>query len=109
MPIGTLELRLRGDRMYEFLDRFIAVALPSVPETSRGIKATKALMVEEIILLVLRSKLSFLKLDIDKVNKMSGMDITFVTTAKTNTEAIALLTELGLPFAKNKIRWQKNQ
>ena len=58
-------------------------------------------MVEAIITQVLQSKLFFLKIDIDKVNKIGGMDITFVTSANTDKEAKSLLHELGLPFKKN--------
>ena len=98
MPIGA-KVTLRGERMYEFLDRLITAALPRVRDFS-GIKATgfdgrgnyNLGITEQII---------FPEIDIDKVNKISGMDITFVTTAATDKEAKSLLTELGLPFKKN--------
>ena len=98
MPIGA-KVTLRGERMYEFLDRFITSALPRVRDFS-GIKATgfdgrgnyNLGITEQII---------FPEIDIDKVNKISGMDITFVTSAPTDKEAKSLLTELGLPFKKN--------
>ena len=98
MPIGA-KVTLRGDRMYEFLDRLITSALPRVRDFS-GIKATgfdgrgnyNLGVTEQII---------FPEIDIDKVNKISGMDITFVTNAATDKEAKSLLTELGLPFKKN--------
>jgi large subunit ribosomal protein L5 len=98
MPIGA-KVTLRGERMYEFLDRFITSALPRVRDFS-GIKATgfdgrgnyNLGITEQII---------FPEIDIDKVNKISGMDITFVTSASTDKEAKSLLTELGLPFKKN--------
>lgn len=97
MPIGA-KVTLRGDRMYEFLDRLITSALPRVRDFS-GIKATgfdgrgnyNLGVTEQII---------FPEIDIDKVNRISGMDITFVTDAKTDKEAKSLLTELGLPFKK---------
>ena len=98
MPIGA-KVTLRGDRMYEFLDRLITSALPRVRDFG-GIKATgfdgrgnyNLGVTEQII---------FPEIDIDKVNKISGMDITFVTNAATDKEAKSLLTELGLPFKKN--------
>jgi len=98
MPIGV-KVTLRGERMYEFLDRFVTSALPRVRDFN-GIKATgfdgrgnyNLGVTEQII---------FPEINIDKVNKISGMDITFVTTADTDKEAKSLLTELGLPFQKN--------
>jgi len=98
MPIGA-KVTLRGDRMYEFLDRLITSALPAVRDFS-GIKSDgfdgrgnyNLGITEQII---------FPEINIDKVNRISGMDITFVTTAETDKEAKALLTELGLPFKKN--------
>ena len=98
MPIGAM-VTLRGEQMYEFLDRLITSALPRVRDFN-GIKATgydgrgnyNLGVVEQII---------FPEIDIDKINRISGMDITFVTTADTDKEAKSLLTELGLPFKKN--------
>ena len=98
MPIGA-KVTLRGERMYEFLDRLVTSALPRVRDFS-GIKANgfdgrgnyNLGITEQII---------FPEIDIDKVNKISGMDISFVTTAETDKEAKSLLTELGLPFKKN--------
>lgn len=97
MPIGV-KVTLRGERMYEFLDRLVTSALPRVRDFN-GIKATgfdgrgnyNLGITEQII---------FPEIDIDKVNKIQGMDITFVTSAETDQEAKALLTELGLPFKK---------
>ena len=98
MPIGA-KVTLRGERMYEFLDRLVTTALPRVRDF-RGVKATgfdgrgnyNLGVTEQII---------FPEIDIDKVNKISGMDITFVTSAPTDKEAKSLLQELGLPFQKN--------
>ena len=98
MPIGA-KVTLRGERMFEFLDRLITSALPRVRDFN-GIKATgfdgrgnyNLGITEQII---------FPEINIDKVNKISGMDITFVTSAQTDKEAKSLLTELGLPFQKN--------
>ena len=98
MPIGA-KVTLRGYRMYEFLDRLITSALPRVRDFN-GIKANgfdgrgnyNLGITEQII---------FPEIDIDKVNRINGMDITFVTSAKTDKEAKSLLTELGVPFKKN--------
>ena len=98
MPIGA-KVTLRGERMYEFLDRLITAALPRVRDF-QGIKATGfdgrgnySLGVTEQII--------FPELNIDKINRINGMDITFVTSADTDQEAKSLLTQLGLPFKKN--------
>jgi len=98
MPIGA-KVTLRGERMYEFLDRLVTSALPRVRDFN-GIRATgfdgrgnyNLGVIEQII---------FPEIDIDKINKISGMDITFVTSAETDKEAKSLLSELGLPFKKN--------
>ena len=98
MPIGA-KVTLRGEQMYEFLDRLVTTALPRVRDFN-GIKANgfdgrgnyNLGVTEQII---------FPEVDIDKINKISGMDITFVTSAETDKEAKSLLTELGLPFKKN--------
>ncbi len=98
MPIGA-KVTLRGERMYEFLDRLVTSALPRVRDF-QGIKATGfdgrgnySLGVTEQII--------FPEINIDKINRINGMDITFVTSADTDKEAKSLLTELGLPFKKN--------
>jgi large subunit ribosomal protein L5 len=98
MPIGV-RVTLRGEQMYEFLDRLVTSALPRVRDFN-GIKASgfdgrgnyNLGVVEQII---------FPEINIDKINKISGMDITFVTSADTDKEAKSLLTEMGLPFQKN--------
>ncbi len=99
MPIGV-RVTLRDHRMYEFLDRLITVALPRVRDF-RGIndksfdgRGNYSMGVTEHII--------FPEIDLDKVNKIMGMDITFVTTAKTDQEALALLKLLGLPFKNQK-------
>ena len=98
MPIGA-KVTLRKNRMYEFLDRLVTASLPRVRDF-KGVKATgfdgrgnyNLGITEQII---------FPEIDIDKVNKINGMDITFVTTAQTDKEAKSLLNELGIPFKKN--------
>lgn len=99
MPIGA-KVTLRGDRMYEFLDRLLNVALPRVRDfkgvKSRGFdgQGNYSLGVQEQII--------FPEISIDKINKITGMDITFVTTAKTDEESLALLKAFGMPFSKGK-------
>ena len=98
MPIGA-KVTLRGERMYEFLDRLVTTALPRVRDF-QGVKSSgfdgrgnyNLGITEQII---------FPEINIDKVNKIAGMDIAFVTTADTDQEAKLLLTELGIPFKKN--------
>ncbi len=98
MPIGA-KVTLRGEKMYEFLDRLVTSALPRVRDF-QGIRATgfdgrgnyNLGVTEQII---------FPEINIDKINRISGMDITFVTSANTDKEAKSLLAELGLPFKKN--------
>ena len=97
MPVGV-KVTLRGERMYEFLDRFVTTALPRVRDFN-GVKNTgfdgrgnyNLGVTEQII---------FPEINIDKINKISGMDITFVTSANSDIEAMQLLSELGLPFKK---------
>ncbi|PQJ82551.1 50S ribosomal protein L5 [Polaribacter glomeratus] len=98
MPIGV-KVTLRGDKMYEFLDRLVTASLPRVRDFN-GIKASgfdgrgnyNLGITEQII---------YPEINIDQVKKINGMDITFVTSANTDKEAKSLLGELGLPFTKN--------
>jgi len=95
MPIGV-RVTLRGDRMYEFLDRLVAVSLPRIRDfkgvNEKGFdgRGNYSLGVPEQII--------FPEINIDKVNRISGLDITFVTSANTDKEAFALLREFGVPF-----------
>jgi large subunit ribosomal protein L5 len=98
MPIGA-KVTLRGERMYEFLDRLVTVALPRVRDF-QGVKAN-GFDGRGNYTLGITEQIIFPEIDIDKVNKIAGMDITFVTSALTDKEAKSLLTELGLPFKKN--------
>ena len=98
MPIGA-KVTLRGERMYEFLDRLVTVALPRVRDF-QGVKAN-GFDGRGNYTLGITEQIIFPEIDIDKVNKIAGMDITFVTSAPTDKEAKSLLTELGLPFKKN--------
>ena len=98
MPIGA-RVTLRGEQMYEFLDRLVTSALPRVRDFN-GIKAT-GFDGRGNYTLGVTEQIIFPEIDIDKVNSISGMDISFVTSAETDKEAKSLLTELGLPFQKN--------
>lgn len=98
MPIGC-RVTLRGDMMYEFLDRLINVALPRTRDF-RGVRA-KGFDGNGNFTMGVKEQIIFPEIDIDKVNRIQGMDITFVTTANSNEEARALLEEFGFPFAKN--------
>jgi large subunit ribosomal protein L5 len=98
MPIGT-KVTLRGDRMYEFLSRLIGSALPRIRDF-QGIKAG-GFDGRGNYTLGITEQIIFPEIDIDKVNRITGMDITFVTSASTDKEAKALLTHFGLPFKKN--------
>ena len=98
MPIGC-KVTLRGERMYEFLDRLVNLALPRVRDF-RGVnpnsfdgRGNYALGIKEQII--------FPEIEYDKIDKVRGMDIIFVTTAKTDEEAKELLTQFNMPFAKN--------
>lgn len=99
LPIGS-RVTLRGDRMYEFLDRLISISLPRVRDfaglNEKGFdgRGNYTLGVTEQII--------FPEIVIDKVNKINGMDITFVTTAETDEECLSLLKEFGLPFKNQK-------
>jgi large subunit ribosomal protein L5 len=98
MPIAS-RVTLRGFRMYEFLDRLVAVSLPRVRDF-RGIN-NKGFDGRGNYTLGIKEQIIFPEIEIDKVTRINGMDITFVTTARTDEEAFALLTELGMPFKKD--------
>jgi len=99
MPIGA-KVTLRGDRMYEFLDKLITVALPRVRDF-QGVKRD-AFDGRGNYNLGISEQIIFPEIDFDKIHKIAGMDITFVTSANTDKEAFALLEKLGLPFKKKK-------
>tara|TARA_A100001015_G_scaffold93307_1_gene103755 strand:+ start:296 stop:844 length:549 start_codon:yes stop_codon:yes gene_type:complete len=96
-PIGA-KVTLRGDRMYEFLDRLITIALPRVRDF-QGVKSD-GFDGRGNYNLGIKEQIIFPEINIDKVNKISGMDITFVTNTSSDKEAKELLTNLGLPFKK---------
>ena len=97
MPIGV-HVTLRGDRMWEFLDRLVTLALPrvrdfkGVPDRSFDGRGNYTLGVKEQII--------FPEINIDQVDRISGLDVSFVTTAETDREAYALLKGLGMPFVR---------
>jgi len=95
MPIGA-RVTLRGEKMFEFLDRLVSVALPRVRDF-KGI-SDKSFDGRGNYTLGVNEQIIFPEIDIDKVNKITGLDITFVTSASTNEEAYELLKELGMPF-----------
>lgn len=99
MPIGA-RVTLRGDQMYDFLDRLISVAIPRIRDF-RGIN-DKGFDGRGNYTLGITEQIIFPEIIIDKVNKINGMDITFVTSANTDKEALALLKEFGLPFKNQK-------
>ena len=98
MPIGVM-VTLRKDRMYEFLERIIAVALPRIRDF-KGINAK--LDGRGNYTLGITEQIIFPEIDIDKIVKIMGLQVTFVTSAKTDEEALALLKHFGLPFKNNK-------
>ncbi|MDJ1479359.1 50S ribosomal protein L5 [Cytophagaceae bacterium YF14B1] len=99
MPIGA-KVTLRGERMFEFMDRLITVALPRVRDF-RGI-SDKGFDGRGNYTLGVKEQIIFPEISIDKITKISGMDITFVTTAETDEECLELLKALGMPFANQK-------
>ena len=98
MPIGIM-VTLRKERMYEFLDRLISVALPRIRDF-KGINAK--LDGRGNYTLGITEQIIFPEIDLDKINKIMGLQITFVTTARTDEEALALLKSFGLPFKTSK-------
>ena len=99
MPIGV-RVTLRGDKMYEFLDRLVSVALPRVRDF-RGIN-DKGFDGRGNYSFGITEQIIFPEINIDKISKIQGMDITFVTSAPTDAEAFALLKNFGLPFKNQK-------
>ena len=100
MPIGVM-VTLRRDRAYEFLDRLINVALPRVRDF-KGVSA-KAFDGRGNYTLGIREQLIFPEIDIEEIDKIKGMNVTIVTTARTDEEGRALLTEMGMPFRKQNV------
>lgn len=101
MPIGA-KVTLRGKKMYEFLDRFVSVSLPRVRDF-KGV-SEKSFDGRGNYTIGINEQIIFPEIDIDKLPRITGMDITFVTTAQTNEEAYELLRELGMPFKNLNIK-----
>ena len=99
MPIGA-RVTLRGNNMYDFMDRMVSISLPRVRDF-KGIN-DKSFDGRGNYTMGVTEQIIFPEINIDKINRISGMDITFVTTAKTNEEAYELLKELGMPFKNAK-------
>ena len=99
MPIGC-KVTLRGDQMYEFLDRFISVSLPRVRDF-QGI-SDKGFDGRGNYSVGITEQIIFPEIDLDKITKLNGMDITFVTSAKNDIECLSLLKAMGLPFKNQK-------
>ncbi len=97
MPVGV-SVTLRGDRMYEFFDRLVTLALPRMRDF-RGV-SDRSFDGRGNYTLGIPEQIIFPEIDVDKVERISGFDITFVTTAKTDEEAYALLKLLGMPFVR---------
>lgn len=97
MPIGV-RVTLRGDKMYEFLDRLISVAMPRTRDF-RGVKVS-GFDGRGNFSMGIKEQIIFPEIDIDKIRAINGMDVTFVTTAKTDEEAKSLLEKFGFPFSK---------
>lgn len=95
MPVGV-RVTIRGDKMYEFLDRLVSVAMPRVRDF-KGVN-DKGFDGRGNYTFGVTEQIIFPEIDIDKISSINGMDITFVTSAKTDKEALALLKEFGIPF-----------
>ena len=98
MPVGV-RVTLRGDQMYEFLDRFVTSTLPRVRDFN-GL-SVKGFDGRGNYTMGIKEQIAFSEISIDKINKVTGMDVTFVTNTDSDDDALALFKELGLPFKKN--------
>jgi large subunit ribosomal protein L5 len=106
LPIGV-RVTLRSNHMFEFIDRFISVAVPRIRDF-RGF-SDKSFDGHGNYTLGIKEHIIFPEIDVDKVTKVFGMDVTFVTTAKSDQEAYALLKEFGMPFEKREIAIEQNK
>ncbi len=97
MPVGV-HVTLRGDQMYDFMDRLVTLALPRVRDF-RGIP-DKSFDGRGNYTLGIKEQIIFPEIDVDKTDRISGMDVSFVTTAKNDEEALALLRLMGMPFVR---------
>ncbi len=106
MPVGVM-VTLRGDRMYEFLERFITSTLPRVRDF-QGLEP-KGFDGRGNFTMGIKEQIAFPEISIDKINKITGMDITFVTDSDSDSEALILLREFGLPFKKDNSRKEERK
>jgi len=106
MPVGVM-VTLRGDRMYEFLERFITSTLPRVRDF-QGLES-KGFDGRGNFTMGIKEQIAFPEISIDKINKITGMDITFVTDSDSDSEALILLKEFGLPFKKDNSRKEERK
>lgn len=106
MPVGVM-VTLRGDRMYEFLERFITSTLPRVRDF-QGLEP-KGFDGRGNFTMGIKEQIAFPEISIDKINKITGMDITFVTDSDLDSEALVLLKEFGLPFKKDNSRKEERK
>ena len=106
MPVGVM-VTLRGDRMYEFLERFITSTLPRVRDF-QGLEP-KGFDGRGNFTMGIKEQIAFPEISIDKINKITGMDITFVTDSDSDSEALILLKEFGLPFKKDNSRKEERK
>jgi len=106
MPVGVM-VTLRGDRMYEFLDRLISATLPRVRDF-KGVSST-GFDGRGNYTLGIKEHIVFQEIDLDKTNKITGMDITFVTNTDSDEDAYSLLKEFGMPFSKNGAAEKENE
>ncbi|MBT7726880.1 MAG: 50S ribosomal protein L5 [Flavobacteriales bacterium] len=106
MPVGVM-VTLRGDRMYEFLERFITSTLPRVRDF-QGLEP-KGFDGRGNFTMGIKEQIAFPEISIDKINKITGMDITFVTDSDSDSEALVLLKEFGLPFKKDNSRKEERK
>ena len=106
MAIGC-RVSLSGDRMWEFFDRFVTLAIPRIRDF-RGL-SKKSMDGRGNFTLGLKEQIIFHEIDHDKIKKLHGMDITIVTSAKTDAHGLALLEELGMPFRKDKEKSEKDE
>merc|ERR1712124_99513 len=98
MPVGVM-VTLRGNRMYEFLDRLITSTMPRIRDFN-GI-SDKGFDGRGNYTMGIKEQIAFPEISIDKISKITGMDITFVTNTNSDAESLAVLKELGLPFKQN--------
>ena len=106
MPVGVM-VTLRGNRMYEFLDRFITSTMPRIRDFN-GI-SDKGFDGRGNYTMGIKEQIAFPEISIDKISKITGMDITFVTSTESDSQALSLLKELGMPFKTNDIEEKKRE